>query len=91
MNGTKVGFLKMRQKGKNTTRITFVYKVFFLLSKECVMETIPAEHVNKRGLVQLRNELSHYIKTSLERVKPGTCDFHKLKSNVGVIHNPQTK
>ncbi|KAK2182354.1 hypothetical protein NP493_357g00002 [Ridgeia piscesae] len=38
-----------------------------LYLKEGDMKVIPAGHANKRGLIQLRNELAHFMKSSSEK------------------------
>ncbi|CAH1801027.1 unnamed protein product [Owenia fusiformis] len=37
--------------------------------KDGAMTTIPAKHENKRGLLQLRNELSHYLTHNIKKTK----------------------
>lgn len=52
------------------------------LKDQPLMDTIPADQQNKRGLIQLRNELVDYLQNSLKQQSPLPSDLSVLLGNL---------
>ncbi|XP_064619573.1 DNA replication ATP-dependent helicase/nuclease DNA2-like [Lineus longissimus] len=58
-----------------------------LYLKDGAMQNVPAEEQNKKGLLQLRNELTHYLTNSLEKVSGVQGEETRLTSLPRPISN----